>query len=269
MSGKEKPYISPSQLGMYTRCGEAYRRRYILGERIPPGIAAHRGSAVHKGAEENALQKIKTHVDLPAQDVIDIAAVAFDEKVKKDGVFLSPEELSVGEKLVVAAAKDTTVALAEVLARESLPKYQPLEVEIEGRISIPESTHDLLGRIDLIDEREFILDYKTSAKSKNQNDIDGDDQFTFYDLLYRAAKGKAPRGIIVENLVATKVPKAVTFATSRTLDDTQALVNKVNAMINGITKGVFIPANSGSWNCSNKWCGYFNTCPYISRKLYC
>ena len=43
----EKPYLSPSQMGMYCRCGEQYRRRYIEKEIIPPGFALIKGGSVH------------------------------------------------------------------------------------------------------------------------------------------------------------------------------------------------------------------------------
>jgi hypothetical protein len=262
----KKPYISPSQLEMYTRCGESYRRRYVLGERIPPGVAAVRGTAIHKGAELNYAQKIKTHVDMTESQVVEIAASTFDEKVKNEGVWLSPDEQSAGEKIVVGEAKDTTVTLAGLMARESLPRFQPAEVEVTGRLEIPTASHDLLGRLDLVDERDFIVDFKTSSRKKNQADVDGDTQFTFYDLLFRAAKGRAPKGIIIENLVNKKVPEALTLATSRTLDDTQALVNRVNTMIHGLKAGVFMPSPAGSWNCSPRWCGYWASCPLVNNK---
>lgn len=41
-------YLSVSQLDTFTRCGEQFRRRFMEGECIPPGIAARIGSGVHK-----------------------------------------------------------------------------------------------------------------------------------------------------------------------------------------------------------------------------
>ena len=54
----EKPYISPSQLNTFENCGEAYKRRYLDKEIIPPVVAALRGTGVHRGAEMNFVQKI-------------------------------------------------------------------------------------------------------------------------------------------------------------------------------------------------------------------
>jgi hypothetical protein len=251
---------------MFERCGQQYNFRYIQGLRLPPGVAAIRGTSVHKGAEMNYHQKMNTHVDLPPSQVVEIAAATFDEKVKNEGVFLNDEEQSIGEASVVGAAKDTTVSLAHMMAVESLPKFQPAEVEVTQQILIPDGSHDLLGRIDLIDEREFIVDFKTSAKTKNQADIDTDAQFTFYALTYRAAKGKDPRGTIIENLVSTKVPKAVSFSTSRTNDDYQVLINRINRMLFALKAGVFMPAAPGSWVCSRKFCGFYRVCPLVNNK---
>jgi PD-(D/E)XK nuclease superfamily len=264
--GAKRPHVSPSQLMMMERCGQQYFYRYVQGLRLPPGVAAIRGTAVHKGAEMNYHQKMTTHVDLKPSEVVEIAAAAFDEKVKTDGVFLNDEERAAGESKIVGAAKDTTVSLAHLMAVESLPKFQPSEVEVTQEILIPESSHDLLGRIDLIDEREIIVDFKTSGKTKLQSDIDSDAQFTFYSLTYRAAKGKDPRGTIIENLVSTKVPKAVSFSTSRTADDYQVLINRINRMLGALKAGIFMPAAPGSWACSAKFCGYHHMCPLINNK---
>ena len=61
----QKPYISDSQLRMLTRCGIQYENRYVMGEIIPPGIAAVRGIGVHRAAAANGQQKIESGSDHP------------------------------------------------------------------------------------------------------------------------------------------------------------------------------------------------------------
>ena len=65
--------IHQSMLGMWLRCGVQFERRYIREEVIPPGIAARRGTAVHKAAEINHKQKLSTGKDLPISDLKDAA----------------------------------------------------------------------------------------------------------------------------------------------------------------------------------------------------
>ena len=50
--------IHQSNLGTALRCGEQFRRRYIEGERIPPGVAAGRGTGVHNANDVNLSQKV-------------------------------------------------------------------------------------------------------------------------------------------------------------------------------------------------------------------
>ena len=65
MTEKKKRPISPSQIDMFSRCGEQYRRRYIEKDRLPPGVAMIRGRGVHEGVAENMRQKRHTYCDLP------------------------------------------------------------------------------------------------------------------------------------------------------------------------------------------------------------
>ena len=48
--------IHQSTANTALRCGEQFRRLYIEDERIPPGIAAGRGTGVHKANEVNLKQ---------------------------------------------------------------------------------------------------------------------------------------------------------------------------------------------------------------------
>jgi hypothetical protein len=71
----EKPHLSQTQLTMYEKCGESYRRRYCdcEGEKIPPGIALVKGTGVHGGSKANFKQKIETKEDLSRKKIIDIS----------------------------------------------------------------------------------------------------------------------------------------------------------------------------------------------------
>ncbi len=260
----KKPYLSPTQLDMYSTCGEAYRRRYIEGDKIPPGVAALRGRGVHGGAEVNHRQKLTTRQDMSKADIVDAAVTAF-ETARADGFELTSEERSRGTDIVLGETKDATVRLTSLYAAELAPTIQPAIVEERIRITLP-GTHDMLGIIDVATEDHVIHDLKSSAKSKNQNDADSSLQLTMYDMSYRAMTGTAPTGIVLDNLVDTKTPKLVQLRTSRSRADMSALVNRFNFTTAAIQAGVFPPANVGHWRCSERWCGYFSSCRYVNSE---
>lgn len=267
---KGKEYISPSQLDMFTRCGEQYRRRYMEGEIIPPGVALLKGTALHVGgAELNFKQKIKTRKDLPASQLVEASAAAFDNRIKVDGLLLSEDEKSVGKKKTVGAAKDSLALMVELFAEDVAPQYQPAEVEIKQRIVMP-GPRDLLGRVDLITEDELIQDSKTSGAMKAQSVWDKDVKLSFYALTYQALKGKPPKGIAIDQLVhrngSSTPARHKQVLTTRSRDDLQVVVNRFNAMCEALDKGIFMPCDAGSWACSSKYCGYWKTCPYVNSE---
>jgi len=263
----KKPYISPSQVGTYTKCGEMYRRRYIEHEKIPPGISLVKGRSVHKGSEYNFKQKIESRVDLKHSDIVDYAVADFETTKEKEGLLLSPGEESIGKALVVGEAKDSVADLTGLYARDVAPKYQPAGVEEEVFTALPSSSHDLKGYIDVRTVDKKILDLKTSAKSWNQAKVDNDFQFTFYSMNYRAKFGVDPKNITVENLVDSgKSLKSLTFETRRGSSDYEAAIHRLNAVLAGINAGIYTPANDGWWGCSILYCGYARDCKYLCHK---
>lgn len=257
--GNEKKSISPTQINMFSRCGEQYRRRYIEKEVIPPSIAILKGTSTHKGAQFNFEQKINSHVDLKSKDVIDLAVSTFENTVKNEGVFLNEDQESIGKNKVIGEAKDSTALLTDLLMKEIAPKYQPIEVEKESKIELENASHDLKGVIDLKTDKEQIVDFKTSSKSWNQERLDRDMQYTFYAMIEKSKKGNV-KPMILENLVDLKKPKVNTLETTRNLDDFKNMINRINRITEAINKGVFVPASSDSFICTEKFCGYFNVC---------
>lgn len=267
----EKPHISATQLTMFLKCEEQWRRRYICQEIIPPGIALIMGGAFHVGAEVNFKQKIETHRDLPAKDIVDAAVAAFDQKAAGELV-LTEEETSRGAKTVLGEAKDELAGLAECHAYEQAPDYQPVAVEHKTRIVFPNATHDLLGITDLRDDQGRVVDFKTAGKKPPQADADTSVQLTIYAAAHRIETGADPSEVRLDAVTKTKTPKRHVISSSRGEGDYRALVSQVNAMFSTVgllsQAGVepWPAASVGAWWCSAKFCGYWATCPHVNSE---
>lgn len=255
-----KPHLSSTQINMYLRCGEQYRRRYIEKEVLPPGIALIKGTAVHKSSEVNFRQKIDSHKDIKKSDALDIAASAFDGTVENEGVMLSEEERNQGKEIILGVAKDSTIRMTELMIERVAPKYQPVAVEEELKIPLESSPMDLNARLDLRTIQEDVVDLKTSSKTWTQDQADRSTQMTFYSMSYRSIVGKDPKKLIIENIVDKKKPDVVAIETSRTMDHYRLLIARANRVIDGIQKGVFTPVHEGSFWCSKRMCGFWSSC---------
>ena len=263
-----KPHLSPTQLDMYCRCPEAYRRRYVENEIIPPGVAMMQGTAVHKAASENFTQKVESRTDMRPAEFRELAAASFEAAVA-GGYVLTDEEASRGAGIVLGEAKDNSVAMAEFHGAKQAPDYQPAAgmVEAKVRIPLPMASHDLLGIIDLADDRDRIVDFKTAGRRKSQADADGSVQLSTYAAAFQAQTGRPPAEVRLDVVVKTKtkIDRQV-LSSPRDKRDLTALANRINAVSAAIKAGTFTPAAPGSWNCSPKWCGFWATCPFINSE---
>lgn len=265
MTDTKKPHLSATQLNMLSVCGEQYRRRYVEGEVIPPGIALLKGGAFHRAAETNMRQKIETHSDLPASEIVDAAVAAFEGE-SHGSYMLTEEEQSRGSSAVLGEAIDSVAAMARGHAEKQAPDYQPTMVEQEVRIELPGS-RDLLGIIDLADDKDRITDFKTARRKKRQGDADESIQLSVYAAVFQVKTGRAPSEVRLDSIVETKksVDRQVLVST-RGDADFQALAHRINAAASVIESGNYMPAPVGIWQCSQKFCGYFRSCPYVNSE---
>jgi hypothetical protein len=262
----EKPHLSPTQIGMYGRCPEQYRRRYLEQDIIPPGIAAHVGTGLHRGAELNFALKIETRVDMPRADIIDAAVAGFEQGVRGTGVVYTDEEVSRGIKNVVGEATDQVVAVAGLFADEAAPEYQPTEVERSTRIVIPGAPYDLLGITDLRDEEKRVVDFKTAGRRKSVNEAERSLQLTVYCAAYLVDHQEPPSEVRLDVITTGKKPVRQVLSSNRTQRDFVALRKRIEAVASAIQGGAFPPCDPGAWCCSPKWCGYWNSCPYVNSQ---
>ena len=277
-----KPHLSASQLNMIGRCGEQYRRRYVEGEKIPAGVAAAKGTAVHGAADNNLKQKIVSHQDISVSDAKGVAAAKFEDSIEVYGITLTPDEKSTGKAKVLSQAKDRSVAMAGAHMELQAHNYQPLFSEETVRLEIPQSSHDFLGVIDCITDKGVVVDWKTStAKKASQHDADQSVQLTAYALMYNQLTGSEdvplaqglPTELRLDYIIDKKATKTKPSSTDRHLLRTyrneasiDALAARHQVATQLINAGVFAPVEPGHWICNPKWCGYWSTCPYVDSE---
>lgn len=258
-------HYSPSQISMYGRCAEQYRRRYVEGERLAPGIAMIRGSAVHDGARINFRQKIDSHADLPANEIVEAAAASFYAATHGTEITVTAEEAGRGVRAVIDEALDETTRLAHAHATMQAPDYQPVLVEERVQIASGIPDIELHGILDLADDKGRVVDLKTKAKSPNPDEANKSIQLTIYAAMHTAKTLKPPTELRLDVLTALKREvKRTVLVTKRTTPDYVALGHRIATMAAAIKAGNFPPTTPDNWACSPNWCGYYRTCKYVN-----
>lgn len=265
----DKPQLHWSALSMYMKCPEQYRRRYVMGERIPPGVALIVGSSVHVTAESNLKSKCLNGGKLLDGDVIeDMARDTLNRKWDEEGVLLEDDEKTKGEKTVRGEAVDKSVRLAREHHGVLAPAITPVDadhIERKWVITIKQADYDLAGTTDVI-EPSAIRDFKTGAKSKSQRDADTSDQLTLYALQRFVETGETPDRVYLDYTADLKTgAKAASLVSVRAKADFSVLLARIETCVNAIKAGVFPPADQSHWACDPRYCGYASTCKYFRR----
>lgn len=252
-------HISPSMLGLFCRCQEAFRRRYIEGIKLPPGIAACIGTGMHKGAEVNHRQKIESGEDLPVSDIQDAARDGYNRAIC-DGIFIPDgEEASAAKEL--AKGVDTAVKLARAYAESLAPQITPIAVEEKLVAEVPGLRVPLLGIIDVLDIAHWCPDLKSAARKWPAGKAEGGLQAPIYQYLLKAVHGISDAMMSYE--VITHKGEHQSLAVEVHAEDLGPIIARANGLLASLESGVFLPAEPGHWMCSPKWCGYWHTCNYI------
>lgn len=254
-------------LDLLLKCGEAWRRRYVEGHKIPPGVALVTGKAIHKSAERNLRSKMESGELLAVDAAEDIARDALNaEWDGPDGVLITEPD---NPKQTRGACVDKAVRLSRLHATAVAPALQPTHVEREWALTLPGYPMDLAGTLD-VQEGAVVRDLKTRKVSlpSNGSEVDASQQLTAYALaVYAIDRATLPITVKIDALVDLKVPKSQTQTSMRNVQDFRELHKRLEVAATAIDKQVFLPARPTDWWCSRAWCGYFDTCPYAARRL--
>jgi len=103
---------------------------------------------------------------------------------------------------------------------------------------------NLDGFMDLIEDDDTIVEFKTSNQTMNQKDLNGNLQLTAYSYAYQFLYQKPPKLIKVVDLVKTKKPKIIALNTKREKKDYQRFFSLAIQILRGIQFRLFFPRQS-------------------------
>jgi len=259
-------HISFSQIFTYLNCSLKYRFQYFENrrfERISSNLFL--GSALHTCIE-------RYYKSIKAKGVVDPLKVL--EELMEDCISLEIDHADIpiiykkeapDRQGVIDMGKSLLKTFYENV---DLTGYQVVDVELPLSATLytdaGKSTDiKLIGIIDLLLMDEAgeltVVDNKTAAKSKNQQDVDDDLQFSAYAYLCASNRLTFPTSPIkcrMDVLKKTKTTVLEHYHTVRTADHRKRFAKIANAVLQGIENRVFIP--SKSWMCSD--CGYIDAC---------
>jgi hypothetical protein len=281
-----KPQLHQSMLDMLSKCGIQFQRRYgarfgIWDEEeiIPPGIALGIGISTHKAIQCNLDNKIRNKGEpLPREEVKQIARDAFMHIWRPDMI---NEDESTDLLAIQGAAVDMTVALSDLHYIELAPRLNPVAVEEPFVIELKNYPFDVGGQIDVRElwgdlagkggkQYSYIRDAKTSAKSPSV-DATRSMQMAMYAMAHEVLHGRLPDKIFLDFLVKTKTPKLVVIEDKPMKEWINPLYHRIERfaeIIDAVKAGkqALTPADTNSWICTEKYCGYTNVCPFWSGR---
>jgi len=263
MSSEEKPVYRQSGLLNFERCAH----RYYLEQMFPNEYTTFtllRGLAPHEARKENLLQKVRTGVDLPFDDVADAARDFVMETYQSQEVVPEPDQKDLAVEVVRGQAVDLSIKFARGDYEYYQQPMQPKEVELPLEIEMPEVPFKLGMVIDAVDVEHTLSDAKTAKRSPSQDVADQSEQLSLYCMGYTAHAKKPPPKMTLDYTVAlkngTKKVQLVTFPNEWR---EQAVLRRFMAAHVCIQAGHFPPTASTNWQCGPKYCPFYTTkCPY-------
>jgi CRISPR/Cas system-associated exonuclease Cas4 (RecB family) len=268
--------ITQSLINELAKCPHRVYLGRVKGIKIPPGVAARRGSMVHKGAEHIHRVKADTGADVPMDEATDAARDEFRRLVIEEGVYLDREEQSIKNELLNVALNEG-VASVRTYRKHISPAMKDIAIVEERLYADVGAGIPISGQMDVVADG-MLTDLKTSAKRWTDGQEDTLIQPAMYRLLLKA-NGFGPldaRYVILspmkrgpketdENIVFDSEEGICCECryTARTDEQEKKLIARIHAVAGMLKKGDFPPGPPDQWWCSEKFCGYFKTvCKY-------
>lgn len=248
--------LSVSSLRLFITCPESWRRRYIEREYEPPNGKMILGSAAGAAEAQHYGTVIETGEGFTTERVLDEFSAEWEDRISREEVAWGSE--SAGE------LKDSGIAALDAYHTLVAPQIVPVSVEREFTLSWPGLDWSLIGFMDLEEADGAVADLKMRGRKLSQADAAVDLQPTTY-LYGRRAEGNPAPAFRYHTMVRTKKPYAEVVPTVRTDRQLDSFADRVFSIAREIDwraqNDVWSGAVPGSWQCSERFCGFWPTCP--------
>lgn len=260
-----KPAIHTSLLSTLSKCGLQVQFRWLDGIKVPPGFAAHVGSAVHRAAELDLRHKMAKGSPAPTEAVVTRAREALKAVVEGEGVLLDDEEKTVGMPTLIAKAQDEASSLAMAHNRSLTPVLTPIHVERPLRLELKGFDYDLEGTVD-VQEDGAIWDLKTASRAPDEDAASGHPQLDTYAMLLSLHEQTPLKTVGLNTLVKSKTKLPNVVRTSAPAPRSfGAIIGRIERAAHVLKTGAFYPVDPtgpSAWVCTPKFCGYYDRCPF-------
>jgi CRISPR/Cas system-associated exonuclease Cas4 (RecB family) len=244
--------VSASRISVWQQCRLKFFFRYVLALRKPKSPALHVGRCVHsvlkhwnKARWRNEQSSLKQLHDVYSSSWADEQKL---EPVNWDGA--EEEQKKTGWRLLETYFRQSGIQPDE--------KPEAVEVAVEADLK-KHGLPTLVGIIDLVRPSGRIVDFKTSGKTPNGDNVAhlNDTQTTTYSMLYREATGKKESAIELHHLIKNKNPKLViTSLDPATETQKNRLFKIIESYVKGLRHSDWIP--SPGIQCAS--CEFFHEC---------
>lgn len=254
-----KRHLSHSQISAFQSCPMIYYWRYEKGVKSQPAAAMTFGTSIHESLEHNFSQKVLSHADVPLSVALDVFRDAWRENARIS-IFDADKNESPENFM------DQGIAMIEKYHLEMAPNIQPKFVEMRFTLKIDGLDREVVGYIDLIDDREIIIDHKTSKMTPNNLMLAKNGQLTLYKMAFRKKYGREPGGLRYDYLIK-KVRRDGSFSGIEIIPipivknaaNEASLINSYKAVADAMALKQYYP-NPGHFGCTPAGCGYWGNC---------
>jgi hypothetical protein len=249
-----KNYISYNQIRLYQLCPQKYYLTYIKQIRTPINDKVFLGIVFHSVVEKYFLQKIKG-IQQNSEHIL----LYFEDQYKK-----LKDELDIQWKIPEEDTKKRGLSFVKYFFKELASTIEPLMVEKEMEIEIPEVGVKMRGVIDLVEKDFSITDFKTTtakwSKARAKNSYL---QMFIYKYLFEQCFGDVITKLrfrILYSKSISSIRHQVLCIKSSDVDFTK-MIDIVKYVTENISKGVFY--KNESYACG--FCELINDCKNSSK----